>query len=896
MKILDLDFLKPSDVKKLSKCSEMTIEEFINWFNNLQNPNKFYKNIYNIIIDNKFDKRSVYESDFSAENNEVLKVLNEIPLDEIRFYVDAKEFSKYNRSIRSKKNITTLGQLYIYRFPLLQQHEIAGKNWQDTLKAQYPAIIDNWRSFSVVKKFPQSFNTDSGLFENIKKAFSEIAEELEKRINYNKYPQTMRYNSYPRETFPISLVAAILKSLYIDNLTIKQVVNKVGPEYERIRDVHAKTVDSLVSGETICENIQLDKDLIEWIQIVKDQCLFFPEEKLIALAGMVDERLLKILDLDVVNITDNINFVIPRDTKNVYSRISAAVVDVLRKATIPIDKEDFFERLEHHKKIVNIVDFASDFIDNILNYSQLIKCDDGKISILDDYLSTDQQKLARIIYNEMRPISHNDILQIFENKYHRTPTTSCSNLKKFGINEVQGNLWALGRTELKPIQTFVEEFANEHKIFNFSDIQQAMTVLGYTIPASIRSYITNVCQVDNNDRYHFCHRDYVEDFPQFNWRSQNREGITNWILRKAKDYLTDKEMVSLENLTNYIENESNGTGFERRIRIRVQATISKFAGTEMPFILDNNNIRKNPDVFNKTDFNTIGLRGGKYPFFVQIRSIILNELKKSENGKISLVDSIKLINESLDEPQDRNTIIRAITNKHLPSINAEIQNIDGLLYIIYSKHKLESEPVFEIRSSSNESIPEVVESVDLSATRPEISYRLVLNWWDLQSALERELSFYNIWFNNEGINFSDAIAKFTAFIKNSENRNLSIKLPQYLYEYWFARTDIHDREMYLSQLTIFFEGLLSEIKYHNDGVRVRKVGLGDWLREFPGLANTLTLPTHLAKGFDRISKDLYYKRNKFAHGETIEMSSAETAKTISDYVALYIYTIAKYAI
>lgn len=895
MKLFELDSLKPSDVKKLGNCADMTIEEYIIWFKRLHNPNKLYKNIYNTIIDNGLDQKAVHNDDLPPENDEVINALNEIPIDEIQFYVDSKEYSKYIGAIRKIKNITTLGQLFSYKFPLLQQHEIAGKRWQDVLKTQYPAIIDNWHSFSVVRYFPQSVNMDSGLFENIKKAFSEIVEELEKRIGFNKYPQTMRYNSYPGKTFPISLVAEILRSLYVDNLTKEQTAKDLGLVYERIRSVHAETIDTLVSGETICENIQLDKDLIEWILLVKDQCLFFSEENFIALAGEVNEKVLGLLGMEVVNITDNINFVIPRDTKNIYSRLGAAVVDVLRKAAIPIDKEEFFERLDHHKKIVDIADFAPAFIDNILNYSQLIKCDAGKVSIIDDYLSTDEQRLARIIYNEKRPISSKEVLLIYKNKYHRTSSASFTILEKFGINKVQGNLWAYGRTELKPIQTFVEEFANEHKIFNFSDLQRAMTVAGYTIPASIRSYITNVCKVDNDDRYHFCHRDYSEDYPQYNWRSQNREGLSNWILRKTKDYFSDKESVSLENLTDYIETESKGTGFEQRIRIRVQETISRFSGIDKPFIIDNARIRKNPDVFDKTDFNTIGLRGGKYPFFVQIRSIILNELKKSENGKISLVDSIKLINESLDEPQDRNTIIRAIANKHLPPINAEIQNIDGSLYIIYNKHKIESEPVFEIRSSSNESIPEVVESNNISATRPEISYRLVLNWEDLQSTLERELSFYSIWLNYEGINLNDAIAKFLLFMKNSENSNLSRKLPQYMYEYWFARTDIHDRETYLSQLAIFFEGLLSEIKYHNDGVRVRKVGLGDWLREFHGLANTLTLPSHLAKGFDRISKDLYFKRNKFAHGETIEMSSAEIAKTISDYVALYIYTISKYA-
>ena len=100
--------------------------------------------------------------------------------------------------------------------------------------------------------------------------------------------------------------------------------------------------------------------------------------------------------------------------------------------------------------------------------------------------------------------------------------------------------------------------------------------------------------------------------------------------------------------------------------------------------------------------------------------------------------------------------------------------------------------------------------------------------------------------------------------------------------------------MYVSNLALFYEALLSEIKYQKDGIRIRKKGLGDWAMEYPTMARNMGLPSRLTKGFDRIFCDLYFKRNKFAHGEPVEMSSSDTAKTISDFVALYIFTVAKY--
>ena len=36
------------------------------------------------------------------------------------------------------------------------------------------------------------------------------------------------------------------------------------------------------------------------------------------------------------------------------------------------------------------------------------------------------------------------------------------------------------------------------------------------------------------------------------------------------------------------------------------------------------------------------------------------------------------------------------------------------------------------------------------------------------------------------------------------------------------------------------------------------------------------------------------KRNRIAHGSALELSSYELAKAISDFAALYIYTVARY--
>ena len=49
---------------------------------------------------------------------------------------------------------------------------------------------------------------------------------------------------------------------------------------------------------------------------------------------------------------------------------------------------------------------------------------------------------------------------------------------------------------------------------------------GYLInDSSLRTYITNVCKVDNKDSTHFCLKELCDNFPKFNWRKKNQKDL-----------------------------------------------------------------------------------------------------------------------------------------------------------------------------------------------------------------------------------------------------------------------------------------------------------------------------------------------------------------------------------
>ena len=122
---------------------------------------------------------------------------------------------------------------------------------------------------------------------------------------------------------------------------------------------------------------------------------------------------------------------------------------------------------------------------------------------------------------------------------------------------------------------------------------------------------------------------------------------------------------------------------------------------------------------------------------------------------------------------------------------------------------------------------------------------------------------------------------------------LSKTLPHELYAYWFCATDEHDRNRYFSDLARCYEALLREIYYSIRTIPMKKVnGLHELtMLYFPKIYEALNSP-ETSYGFSRILKDLNHKRNSLAHGDYVELSSVLEAQTITNYIALYVFTIA----
>lgn len=171
----------------------------------------------------------------------------------------------------------------------------------------------------------------------------------------------------------------------------------------------------------------------------------------------------------------------------------------------------------------------------------------------------------------------------------------------------------------------------------------------------------------------------------------------------------------------------------------------------------------------------------------------------------------------------------------------------------------------------------------------------LLKWAELENVMKSELVFCEKWMQYEGLDLNAAIETFVDFLKNAANYNLNTIIPQALYKYWFDATNPIDRVMCMNSLALGFEGLLSEIDYRNNGTRrLNMNGLCAWIQSVcPALKKALT--DTAPKGFYKAMVQLRNYRNSFAHGISIASNSFETVRSILQFVALYTYTVAKYA-
>lgn len=541
---------------------------------------------------------------------------------------------------------------------------------QDTIVADHEGI-----HAPVV--LPRGYTPDMPLLKAIKQALSEASVVLGERHSDPRFFRTQR------DAAAMKLISNVLRLRYDNLRSFADIGAILGRTPWHVTKTHADLVSDLCRGLPVLGNIELEPDVLRRIADVMHNALF----RRVTIFGQlvsVDSTLINILGLDVIEVASGVLMVIPAREKCYYSGRTRALLRVLREGIVPMTLEQVMERLQHTREfIIETRQGDREFVAGVLDQPELVDTDgEGRAAIRMEHFVSDEQRVARIIYNEGRWLTRNEIFELFEKIIGRpSNSVNLSNLRKYDVHSC-GDLWIYGK-KLEPINRFIATWARRRRIFHMSELQEELDRAGYPILPRIRAYITNECLVDNLDSNHFCHKEFVADFDGYSWRRPGRTGLSNWILCRMKEAIENAGgEIDYDRMVGIIAVQAREEGLETYIRQRVKSTLSIYSGHGQPFVWSGDRVSLNAEIIDSVNFSTLGRRGhSKSGEFEQIRRIAAATVEECADGKISLVEFLRLLSGQGLGSVSRNSCIRAIASVHLPPVGVETINIDGAIYL-----------------------------------------------------------------------------------------------------------------------------------------------------------------------------------------------------------------------
>ncbi len=864
---LPLDFPRRNLIVK--GFERYSVEEFLSHFESITENGGRINTAYQNAIDYIKKRISTETSSENVDSNEHLSEiemkLNKIPIKELKLYYRKKSLDGIIPKL-SSIGIKTLADLYRKPVSLSRKNDIElGRTLKEFVSENYNILINDWEESSQIIELPTHPSDNL-----INDALSEMTR------------RTLDRQNQLRQWKGIDDRRNILMQLaFIEGLSIRGIANELQfSSFERPRQILMDDIlKPFLAGNILFENLKLRNDIVERLSLIKSQYLFKEESHAIDfLGGIISEEVAKVIGIDFVNITDNVRFIIPIDTKRIYNDVVKVVFSELRNAIEFKSPDKLAKRILSSKNLPK-KDFESQFVYNLLSCKAIVNINEDGVQIHEALLGSNEQRLSRIIYEINTPITREKVLEIYKTKYGTEISTGFNVLEKYGIKNTKSNLWEyLGDSineisKLAPIEEKVAEYASTHKCFLFNDLISWLYNQGYIIStkASIRTYVTNVCTPSNHDKDLFCHKDFTDEFPQHSWRETHRDGMSNWILNELNNIFneTNAESLNMAETINIIEKASINTEYNYRIRQRAKAVITTYSGENNPFIIDNDYIYKNSIVYPTTNFEIIGLKGKNMPYFSQIRALASNALKHTNEGKLPLVDFIKMVNESgFDKKLTRRTIISAIETTRLPKCNITLKSHNNIIYLEYIQ----------------------------PPTPQNISYSKPINWEQLSQALKVALNSYDNMLKEEcGRNISYGVDLFISHLKQSTNSILNDRLPRIISEYWDCHVDEYDKLTCLSKIAIIYQTLLVDI-LNSKGYNMAQNSF-DGITQFFAFFNdaAAVINIHKTNGFARIFKNISFLRHSYTHGQALNITSSEISQYITDSLALYVFTITKHA-
>ena len=579
----------------------------------------------------------------------------------------------------------------------------------------------------------------------------------------------------------------------------------------------------------------------------------------------------------------------------------------------PLDIDEIMSLLEQSNSDFNFdKDIVLDLLEQHTWVEQLVIDDEVKFQLKYDQLKVYQQ-IARIVYeNRQSPFNINDLDTVHRKKLNNLQAGSI--IQNIGtarrkISWLVGggqNGWVeyneTGESRLN-IKRAVEQWISEQRMFCMKDLLSYLKEMGYTnlSELTIRSYVTDNCAVDNNDHDCFCNWEFVQDYSNgHSWRRQSQQGMVNWVIRMVHGYLmsTSEHALSLSEVNVRLIEDASNTDEGYEMRNNAESYLARYIGDkEGIFELGKDKVlklTKAGESLEAKKLEKIAVRSRRPGYYDVVVAKIMALLNDADNGELRLNDLQK---ECLEDIGDKAiSAFYRIVDKYLPEQVVKIYK-DGKTYLKLEKAKIEYvQPMVIVPVEDDKTLvesPIVIEDKHERYIR-EAGQPIYVDWKSLRKDIIFNLGFYaRQW--ELPISFEESVDKFIRFINQLdvvENNRLAVQIPRNFVQLWNYQNDIYSYMGYMTNIVICYERLLREIYLKNTGELIEAQGLVDTINQFADVsAWRYQYDTSL---YHKSLRKIGNERNKITHGEEFSQSLTDIILNTSNYIALYIYTVARF--
>lgn len=724
------------------------------------------------------------------------------------------------------------------------------------------AGVDRQLSEESIMEFAPDPKDNNPILTQIKIVLARIMDTLEVEVRNDTDSKRVQY----------------LRDYFIYNHSVEAICSKNGVTSEAVNVKMRKFVNNLLNPQQE-DDFRFSESFIEKFQKFSKEISYSSLNHNMKLLGIEEDpkyRILnKFLKLDVLNLSYDNKLLVPIESMTELRRCLNNINQKLKTEFDFVPMNVLYDMLPATISLPDKKKLLNSFFNNL----DSIEIGEKGARLEALFLDIEYLKQARIIFDCGHPMTSNQIANIYRDIYKQEMGQIMANsLRKVGF-KCSGTIWQFGQ-KATPFKELIADFVKENDYYiRLSSLIKFFKKKKMEISEkSVETYLSEICYRSLDDSDIFCHKDHEKEFPEFRRRKEANKGQENKVVNALWSFLGQHPKgLPYNEVSTWVKIYMKNNGLNESA---ANSILETYITSKPVFKSENGMIYNNP-LFDVKKLKYMGLGKSKEKYANQVISIAVNELQKSPNKEIAFVELKDIIWSTFKKNDPTRKVIENILRD---SEEVNIENRDKRLFVSLAV-KIESEPVYEVVMSTETTEPELNE---IKESREPLTPTLTFDWDKILLKLEKELEFYvrEYWF---GVDFDlkEGLIRFKEVLSKSGNQNLSFRIPQDLYEYWFCATSHYDRNRYFNDLTICYERLLEELY---PGPMEKTYGLKEVVEYFPALKEFYNRPKEdrLAKAF----RDLNYHRNKVAHGNYVDLTSREEAEKIINYIALYVYTVA----